>query len=195
MKKYLYLFTLIILFACQETLTPKPIGYFRIDLPEKNYAEVDSIPFPFTFDLPQYANVNLERTQQDERFLNVDFPKYGARLHMSYIKIDSNLRTLLEDARTLVYKHLEKAQDITEVSVYEEEKRVFGVFYTLDGNTASGSQFYMTDSSNHFVRGALYFSVVPNFDSIAPVQTFIEQDIEYLIDSFNWADKKVNNSL
>ena len=186
MKKLLPLIFAIVLVSCTETPIPKPLGYFRIDLPEKIYEVTDSLPFPFEFELPQYANINLDRTKQDERFLNVDFPKYGARVHMSYLKIDTNLPTLLDDARTLVYKHLDKAQDISEISIYKEDKRVFGVFYTLDGNTASGSQFYLTDSTNHFVRGALYFNVVPNFDSIAPVQTFIEADLQNLIETLRW---------
>ena len=188
MKKLLFPLVFLILFACEEAQVPKPIGYFRIDLPQKEYKLVDSLPFPFQFKLPQYAKVNLKRTKEDSRFLNIDFPTFGARVHMSYLKIDSNLPTLLEDARTLVYKHLEKAQDIAETSIYKENKRVFGVFYTLDGNTASGSQFYLTDSTNHFIRGALYFNVVPNFDSIAPVQTFIEQDIQHLIETVSWVE-------
>jgi gliding motility-associated lipoprotein GldD len=186
MKKLLFPFIFLILVACKDAQVPKPTGYYRIDLPQKEYRIVDSLPFPFQFELPQYARVNLQRTKEDSRFLNVDFLKFGARVHMSYIKVDSNLPTLLNDSRSLVYKHLEKAQDISEISIYKEDKRVFGVFYTLDGNTASGSQFYLTDSTNHFVRGALYFNVVPNFDSIAPVQTFIEQDIQNLIETLSW---------
>ena len=186
MKKLITPILLLGLFACQETPIPKPIGYFRIDLPEKQFDVVDSLPCPFQFELPQYAAINLEKTKEDSRFLNIDFPRYGARLHMSYIKVDTNLPQLLNDARTLVYKHLEKAQDISETSIYKESKRVFGVFYTLDGNTASGSQFYLTDSTNHFLRGALYFNVVPNFDSIAPVQTFITKDLLHLIDTARW---------
>ena len=186
MRRLLFPFFILILIACQDTPIPKPTGYFRIDLPEKEYSTTDSIPFPFQFELPQYASINLERTQQDSRFLNVDFSEYGARVHMSYLKVDTNLPKLLDDARTLVYKHLEKAQDISETSIFKEDKMIYGVFYTLDGNTASGSQFYLTDSTNHFVRGALYFNVVPNFDSIAPVQSFIEQDIQHLIETINW---------
>lgn len=188
MKPYLYLFIAFALVACSNDPIPKPIGYFRIDLPEKEYAIVDSIPFPFEFELPQYAQVNLKRTAEDERFLNIDFNRYAARIHMSYLKIDTNLPKLLEDSRTLVYKHIEKAQDISENRVHRSRDRVFGTFYSLDGNTASGSQFYLTDSTNHFLRGALYFSVAPNFDSIAPVQAFIKQDIERFIESFRWKD-------
>lgn len=188
MKQLIYLLITCSLFACSYDPVPKPVGYFRIDLPEKNYRVIDTIPFPFHFELPQYASVNLKRTAEDERFLNIDFAKYGARIHMSYLKVDNNLPKLLEDSRTLVYKHIEKAQDISENRVHNSEKRVFGTFYSLDGNTASGSQFYLTDSAQHFLRGALYFSVVPNFDSIAPVQAFIKQDIERFIGSFEWED-------
>ena len=178
----------IALFSCRDSSIPKPTGYFRIDLPEKEYSLVDSIPFPFQFQLPQYAFVNLNRTENEPGFLNIDFPKYGARIHMSYLTVEGNLPDLLENSRTLVYKHVAKAQDIGENLIYNEEDRVYGTYYQIEGNTASGSQFYLTDSSTHFLRGALYFNVQPNFDSIAPVQTFIKTDIENLIETFKWID-------
>lgn len=182
---FAFLFSVLLL-SCNNDYVPKPVGYFRINLPEKQFEMVDSIPFPFQFMLPQYALVNLERTKQDSSFLNVDFPRYGARIHMSYLEVDTNLFQLFEDSRTLVYKHASKAQDIRENVVFNEEGRVYGMYYQIEGNAASGSQFYLTDSSNHFLRGALYFNVQPNYDSIAPVQKFIKQDIEVFIESFKW---------
>lgn len=172
--------------SCNNETIPKPIGYYRIDLPKKEYKRIDSIPFPFSFELPQYARVDLKRTAENKSFLNVDFPKFGARIHMSYLPVDTNLFRLLEDSRTLVYKHVGKAQDIVEQAILKEDKRIFGVYYGIDGNAASGSQFYLTDSTTHFLRGALYFNVVPNFDSIAPVQEFIKKDITQLIETLNW---------
>ncbi len=162
------------------------MGYFRIQLPEKHFEVADSIPFPFKFMLPQYARINLDRTESNRGFLNIDFPKYGARIHMSYLPVDTNLNQLFEDSRGLVYKHVSKAQDIKENIVFNEENRVFGMYYQIEGNAASGSQFFLTDSSTHFLRGALYFNVQPNYDSIAPVQQFIKKDIEVLIESFKW---------
>ena len=106
---------------------------------------------------------------------------------MSYIKVDSNINQLSEEARSLVYKHVVKAQDIREELIINPEEKVYGTFYHIEGNAASGSQFYLTDSSHHFVRGALYFNVEPNYDSIAPVQQFIKADIERMIESFKWA--------
>ena len=185
-KITLLLLSLVLFVACKDNNLPKPPGYFRIDLPEKNYHYIDSLPFPFGFDLPQYAKVNLERTKTDNNFLNIDFPEFGARIHMSYLTVDSNIVSLFEDSRTLVYKHVVKAQDIAESIVLNNKKRVFGTYYQIEGNAASGSQFYLTDSTDHFLRGALYFNIEPNYDSIAPVQNFIKEDIERLIDSFNW---------
>ncbi len=190
MKVLYYLILFILLASCQESIIPKPAGYFRIDLPKKEYTPIDSIPFPFSFELPQYAYINLRRTKKDKNFVNIDFTKYGARIHISYMPISNNLPKLLEDSRTLVYKHVIKAQDIKENLVLNNEDRVFGTYYQIEGNAASGSQFYLTDSVNHFLRGALYFNVEPNYDSIAPVQAFIKADIEHLIESFKWKSEE-----
>ena len=193
MKKLVpILFTLAVFFLCNDNYLPKPTGYFRIDLPEKNYQVIDTLPFPFEFELPQYAYSNLQRTAKDSNFMNIDFTKYNARVHLSYIPIHNNIGELLEDARTLVYKHVSKAQDIKENLVFNQEERVFGTFYEIAGNAASGSQFYITDSLNHFVRGALYFNAEPNFDSIAPVQDFLIADIEHFLESFKWVNQRTH---
>ncbi|KAA3646838.1 MAG: gliding motility lipoprotein GldD [Bacteroidetes bacterium] len=193
MKKLVpILFTLAVFFSCNDNYLPKPTGYFRIDLPEKNYQVIDTLPFPFEFELPQYAYSNLQRTAKDSNFMNIDFTKYNARVHLSYIPIHNNIGELLEDARTLVYKHVSKAQDIKENLVFNQEERVFGTFYEIAGNAASGSQFYITDSLNHFVRGALYFNAEPNFDSIAPVQDFLIADIEHFLESFKWVNQRTH---
>jgi gliding motility-associated lipoprotein GldD len=175
-----------ILSSCQEQSVPRPIGYFRIDLPQKEYQQIDTLPFPFQFELPQYALPNLERTKEDSNFFNIDFSRFGARLHLSYATVDSNLNKLLEDSRSLVYKHVVKAQDITENRIENPKEKVFGMYYQIEGNAASGSQFYMTDSSKHFLRGALYFNAEPNYDSIAPVLSFLKTDLERMIETFSW---------
>lgn len=189
------LFTLALM-ACRDAVAPRPTGYFRIDLPEKHYHKVDTLPFPFAFDLPQYAIADLRRTNKNKHFLNIDFPRYGAKIHLSYLPVHGNLNEMLEDSRTLVYKHVVKAQDILENTFEDTNKRVFGTYFQIDGNAASGSQFYLTDSVHHFLRGALYFDVEPNYDSIYPVQNFIKADIQHLIESFRWVDStqlKVSN--
>lgn len=183
----LCLFSLLMaMLSCEEPVAPKKIGYYRIDLPEKNYEPVEDIPFPFEFELPQYAKVNLKRTKNEPNFFNIDFPKFTARLHMSFLPVDSNINQLLEDSRELVFKHTIKAQDIKEKIYQDPARDVYGILYSITGNAASPSQFFLTDSNNYFLRGALYFSVDPNPDSLAPVSEFIKEDIQHLIESFNW---------
>ncbi|MEQ8909015.1 MAG: gliding motility lipoprotein GldD [Vicingaceae bacterium] len=191
--RYLIIFFLAIsLLSCDDNQIPRPTGYFRIDLPKKAYKKIDTLPFPFQFELPQYAYTNLERTKMDSNFLNIDFPRFGARIHMSYAPVGDQLPKLLEDSRALVYKHAVKAQDIAENQIVNPREEVYGMFYEIEGNAASGSQFYLTDSTDHFLRGALYFNVEPNYDSIAPVLTFVKQDIEHLIRTFNWKESERN---
>ena len=196
-NKHPIIFIFAILFslgfmACNESVIPRPTGYFRIDLPEKIYHLEDSLPFPFTFELPQYAFADFKRTKENKHFLNIDFPPLNAKIHLSYLPVEGNLNEMLEDSRTLVYKHVVKAQDILENTFEDPDKRVFGTYFQIDGNAASGSQFYLTDSVHHFLRGALYFNVEPNYDSISPVQTFIKEDILHLIESFRWKDSTSN---
>jgi gliding motility-associated lipoprotein GldD len=180
-------FMAVVITSCVDDALPKPTGYFRIDLPQKEYRSInDSVPFPFLFELPQYGAINLKRTEDSPNFFNVDFPRYGARIHFSYIKVDSNFNRLLEESRRLAYEHTVKAQEINEELIINEAAHVYGTYYSIKGNAASSDQFFMTDSSNHFVRGALYFNVAPNPDSLGPVHDFLQQDIVHLIETFKW---------
>ncbi len=194
MRNQLIFIVLIVSFfiSCSENTIPKPKAYFRIDLEDKTYKTIDSIPFPFEFKLPQYATVNLNRTKENKNFLNVDFPRFGARIHMSYIPVDTSLSAIIEESRSLVYKHVVKAQDIRENRVENPNHKVYGIYYEIDGNAATGSQFFLTDSNTHFLRGALYFNVEPNYDSIQPVLNYLKQDIEEMIVSMEWKNSKSN---
>ena len=116
----------------------------------------------------------------------MDFNKIGGRLHISYKNINNNLGQILEDSRKLAYKHSIKADAIHEQVFIQPERNIYGILYEIDGNAASSIQFYVTDSINHYVRGALYFNVEPNKDSLAPVIRFIKDDIIVMIESFEW---------
>ena len=87
----------------------------------------------------------------------------------------------------MVMKHIPKASSI-ENKIYENpEKRIYGLTYTIAGvDAASPYQFYLTDSTKHFIRGALYFNTIPNNDSLAPVIEFLKEDINHLIETFEW---------
>lgn len=185
---FLFISGLLILASCGSNYAPKPRGYFRITLPEKEYSRLDTT-LPYSFEYPVYSKVLPDRGPENEAYwANLSFPRFGAKLHLSYKTVNDNLYQLLEDNRELAFKHTVKADAIQEKMFEAPEKKVYGILYEIKGNTASPVQFFVTDSTNHFLRGSLYFNTVPNKDSIAPVLDFVEEDIVHLIETLNWKD-------
>lgn len=182
----LTLSTLCLFFSCTQTYTPKPRGYFRIDFPEKAYQKFDST-CPFTFEYPKYGRIERDMNQNAEPcWINVSFPKYKSKIHLSYKQIKGTSDQFVEDSHELAYKHVRKADAIDELLVDFPEKKVYGIIYDIRGNAASSIQFYLTDSIKHFLRGSLYFETQPNKDSLAPAIDFFKKDVEQLINTLNW---------
>jgi gliding motility-associated lipoprotein GldD len=189
MKSTLLIISFIFLLSCQGHFSPKPRGFFRIHLPEKEYVQFDSI-FPFSFEYPVYgAFVPDQRASAEPYWGDLIFPDFKGALHISYKSVKSNedLVGYFEDARSFAQKHIPKATAISEEVIRDDQRRIFGVLYEIKGaEAASTLQFYVTDSLDHFLRGALYFNVSPNNDSLAPVIDFLEQDIRHMIGTLNW---------
>jgi gliding motility-associated lipoprotein GldD len=184
------LLTIGLFVACEQAYTPRPIGYARIYFPEKNYTLFDSSHCSFQFEIPEYSNMTKDPkyTQPHPCWYNLVFEPFDATLHLSYHSYHSNLEfdSLFEDTRRLVYKHITRADDIEEIDIVNHPHNVSGLIYQLKGNTATHFNFYVTDQSHQYVRGALYFNQKTNPDSIAPVFEFIQQDIMHLIKTFRF---------
>jgi len=199
--KRVILFGLVaILFAaCHSTpdYSPKPRAYFRLYYPKKEYRKFDSI-YPFTFLYPKYAYIErdtLLRPQRKDKkllnmnsLLNMQFPQFRGTLHLSYETIPSRkvFDELTEDARKFAFKHTVKATSIDQGLIRNPEHRIYGIYYTIQGNAASSVQFFVTDSSKNYLRGALYFNTPPRLDSIQPVLDFVKKDIDTMIKTFRW---------
>ena len=169
-----------------EVIIPKPKGFPRIDFPEKTYKLYDSI-CPYSFEIPTYAFVNNDKHKgADPCWINVNFPKYNAQIHLSYKTITNNLDTILSECRDFVVKHQVKSTGIDETIIIRDSSQVYGLVYDISGNTASNVQFYLTDSTHHFMRGALYFNAVPNIDSLKIVVDYLRKDIVHMIQTFEW---------
>lgn len=170
--------------SCEENYSPKPTGYHRIVLAEKEYQKYSG-DCPFSFDYPVQSIID---DRKQNCWINLHYPQFNSTIHMSYVGINENeLGTHIEDSRNLAMKHLVKADDLKEKQFRNDEKRVYGLSFDFEGNTASNYQFFLTDSNRHFFRGAMYFNIPPNSDSLAPVIDYIKEDLEYLIESFRWA--------
>ena len=187
MRPALYIMVLLLAAGCSADHTPKPRGYYRIDFPEHTYQPFDKA-FPYAFEYPAYAQVVPDTNPLAEPYwVNVTWPRYRAQLHLSYKPVHGNLGGYLEDSRTMVNKHIQKANAITQQEYIDTVRNVYGLTYAIKGSdAASPFQFYLTDSTAHFVRAALYFDVVPNNDSLEPVIAFLKEDISHMIATFRW---------
>ena len=187
---FLVLFFLIT--SCNSDPRPRPKGYFQIDFPEKKYVLFDQPGYPYTFEYPIYGKVIKDSTFFDDQpenpyWVNLDFPSLGGRMYLSYKTVGGKnvFSKLVEDAFKMTSKHSLKATSIDEIAV-EGGLGVKGFVFDVGGNAATGKQFFVSDSTKHFLRGALYFDATPNYDSIRPVEQFLYKDMQHLIQTLKW---------
>ena len=179
---------LLLVVGCGKKYIPKPYGYMRIALPDTCYTLLNTDSLPYNFDVSCNATTSPAKGDNGEKnWIDVAYPSFNATIHCSYKPLHNNLRELSEEARQFVYNHAIKAEAIPEKAFENPEQRVYGIYYELQGNTASSLQFVLTDSTHHFFRAALYFNNRPNQDSIAPVLHYIQGDVIRMIESFQWS--------
>ena len=176
----------VIAYSCEDAYTPKPRGYYRVDLPEKSYHEYNANN-KFVMQLGDYTKIDTLRA--DSGWFNINYPKLHATVYITY-KENADIAKVIEESRNMVYKHSVKADDIIEQQFFNEPNKVYGSLYEIKGNAATSLNFHLIDSVSRYLRGSLYFNSKPNKDSIAPSVKFIEEDIMYLMQNFEWIDKK-----
>ena len=177
--------------SCNSDYTIKQRGYFRIDLPQHKYVTFDKPGYPFTFEYPVYSNVVQDSTYFESKpenpyWVNIDFPTLNGKIYMSYKDVKKNeFDKLVDDAFKMTYKHSAKDTGIKD-SLMHTPNGVTGIFFKVSGNAATARQFFVTDSTTHFLRGALYFDSTPNADSLGIVNDFLEVDMKHLINTLRW---------
>ncbi len=173
--------------SCSDVPQPKPRGYFRIALPEKQYVSLDSMSY-YSFEYPVYSPITPDfHSIEEKEWINIEFPSFKGTIHLSYKKVENNLSDYIEDSYQMITKHITKATGIRDSVVIDADRDVYGLMYFIEGEgVASPMQFYLTDSVSHFMRGSLYFNVYPNNDSLRPVIDFITNDARHLVNTLNW---------
>ncbi len=203
----------LFLTACNSTYTSKKKGYYKIDFPERKYISFNKEGFPYTFEYPAYATIiqdssYFDSSPENPYWINIDFAGFNGRIFLSYkivggkamYKIKqadgtykdsigiNEFDRMVDDAFKLTHKNESVSGSIKD-SLMQTPNGLTGVFFKVGGNAATAKQFFLSDTTKNFIRGALYFAATPNADSIKPVQDFIQKDIEHLINTFRWTDK------
>lgn len=171
----------LLIVSCKEEPLPKPDGQLRLEYPVANYDKFEN-QCPFTFSMNENAEIKEDKACGFE----IKYPKMKATLFITYKQVNGNIDKLLRDAQKLTYEHVIKADGILEQPYFNKKTKVYGMFYEVNGNAATNSQFYATDNEKHFVTGSVYFYAKPNFDSIMPAADYIKNDMRTLMETLKW---------
>jgi len=201
---------LLMQLSCNSPYVSKKRGYFNIRFPERGYQKFEQEGFPYSFEYPVYATIMKDTTYfdsnpEDPYWINIDFPSFGGRIFLSYKKIGgkalykvkmpdgrykdslgtNEFDRMVSDAFTLTNKNDVVSTSIKD-SLIHTPNNISGVFFKVGGNAATAKQFFLSDTTTNFIRGALYFDVTPNADSLKPVQDFLQVDLDHMINTFRW---------
>ncbi|MDR3272090.1 MAG: gliding motility lipoprotein GldD [Flavobacteriaceae bacterium] len=166
----------------KDEAIPKPAGQVRLEYPEPNYV-LFRPNCPFEFEFSGQAKVS---TKKNNCWYDFYYPRLKGTVYITYLPVNGNLVSLIKESQKLVYEHTIKANSIKAKSFAYPEKKVYGSLYHLGGETASNMQFYITDSTRHFITGNVYFKTQPKPDSLRPAVEYIEKDIVRMIETTIW---------
>jgi gliding motility-associated lipoprotein GldD len=191
MKKNISIFLVCLLLSCGNDPIPKPKAFLRLEYPKPEYTLVET-KLPFTFEKNILAtDVSKIKTTVNgkSQAIDLEYPKLKGTIFLTYKKVTKdNLKIYLLDAQNITQKHTQKADEIVEQTYINTQNKAYGMFYEVGGNAASQSQFYLTDSINHFVSGSLYFYAKPNYDSILPASEYLKNDIRHIMETLKWKE-------
>lgn len=179
---------LLTLAACDREYLPKPLGYNRLILPKPAYHALPDT-LPFTFEYSRHAKLLPDTSAISERFwVELYYPLLKSNIHITYKPLNHNqklLKEFIDDAHTLTAKHQIKAYAINEVITVTPSGKT-AVIAELEGEVPSQFQFTMTDSTENFLRGALYFNTKVQNDSLAPAIEYMKRDMMHIINTLEW---------
>jgi len=172
--------------SCKNDAQPKPKAFLALEYPKVQYERVD-IGCPYSFEINTVAEISPSRNRIP-CWIDLNYKSMNGAIFITYQPVKDNLDSLLTDAQKLPLQHTIKA-DVIEGDIYTNDlRKTYGMFYEVDGNAASQAQFYLTDSTNHFLTGSVYFNSLPNFDSLVPAAEYLKKDIRHLMESLHWVD-------
>lgn len=198
MTKYFFSLLILSLFLCgcndAPLPVPKPRSFPRIDYPSRNLVEMGPEYCSFNFKFPDYATVEqkelfFDDAPADPCWFDLYLEPFDGRVHFSYypIKNQADWEEKRDQAFQLAGFHNKRASNIQEIQV-NVSPNVGGMIFDINGPAASPYQFFLTDSTQHFLRGALYFNTKSRPDSLRPIIDFVVEDIKTMIETLEWKE-------
>lgn len=178
----------------EEAYFPRPRGFHRIDLPQHNYqkdlfTQGELNNYPYLFEVASNAIIVPDKSFMSEPFwIEVQYPSLNATIDISYKKLQNfdSLIGYINTSNTLTFKHNVRASAIDEYSTTTKNGYA-AVLYEIEGDVPSQFQFFVTDSTQHFFRAALYFPTSTQNDSLAPIIDYVKQDMIHMLNTLRWS--------
>lgn len=169
--------------------SPKPEAYLRLDMPKQDYRKVDTLALPFTFDASTEAEVRIKKDQPREKYIDLYYPRYHATAFLTYKAIQGSheWQAQVDTSYKFLTQHFNFSSGVDEKQYVDPTNNIIAFTYQLKGSkVASTYQFWVSDSTHHFLRGALFLDQAPNNDSLAPVLDYLQRDLRHLVESVRW---------
>lgn len=182
---------LLILISCKDEIpVPKPPTYLRMDLPEHEYKKVENCGFSFETSKEFTVGTSSTSTMGDCQY-EIDLGKLNGKLYVFYypLKQSDTLSKFINFSNDKVDDHKLKATSINDQKILRPKDRVFGTFFELQGDVATNYQFYLTDSTNHFMRAELLLNCSPNYDSLKPSLDYLKVDLMKMVNTIKWKNQ------
>lgn len=167
-------------------MQPKPSALLALQYPKAQYQEI-SLDCPYTFEINGMVNV-LPARVKNKCWIDLNYPDLNGTIFITYQEVNDNITELLRDGQKLPLQHTQKADIIEGDQYLNPDRNSYGMFYEVEGDAASQAQFYLTDSTRHFLTGAIYFKTQPNFDSIYPAAEYLKKDMRHIMETLRWND-------
>jgi gliding motility-associated lipoprotein GldD len=167
--------------ACNdESPIPKPKAQIRLEYPQGELATLETANFSISYN--KLANPK----ENKDMAYTLEYPEMKGAIFLSYRRLDNDLDKLTRDAKRLSYEHAVKAHNIVEQPFLNPDANVYGSLFEVQGDAASQTQFFVTDSTDHFLTGSVYFYTKPNYDSILPAAAYLQNDIRNIMETLRW---------
>jgi len=184
-------FLSLLLCSCEkgeQTYVPKPKGFNRIQLPPQLYQQLKE-DRPYSFEYSKSARILPDTfALAGKDWIFIYYPQFNANIQLTYKPVKNSqvlLRDYINDSFKLTGKHQVRASSIQEQRLLTHHN-LTAMLFKIEGDVPSPYQFYTTDSTNHFLRGAIYFSTATKNDSLTPVINFIQKDMIHLLNTLQW---------
>ena len=167
---------------------PRPKGFPVMDIPSHQYQSLEK-GHPFSFELSKQAVIKKDTFALSEpHWMYIYYPRWDAFIQLTYKSVEGDRKRLdkmIRDSYVLASKHQMKANRIEDAILTTRDGRKATVI-ELEGEVATPFQFFVTDSTTHFLRGAVYLNTATKNDSLAPVIRYLKQDAIHLIQTLRW---------